>query len=175
MTRSSRPSPLARAGTSLVAAGLAVTATGMLLGPGTGGASSHREAPLTLANPLVDNVDTYAFVSPDKADTVTLIATWQPFQDPEGGPNFYPWGAAGYQYDIKVDTDGDAEPNKTYRWTFTTNDARGTDTFLYNNGAVNSIDPDAAVQADLQARGARQGGRVDDPRRRRQGRALVRR
>jgi hypothetical protein len=140
MTRSFRHPRLARAGTGLVAAGLAVTGTGMLLGPGAGGASSHREAPLTLASPLVDNVDTYAFVSPDKPDTVTLLATWQPFQDPEGGPNFYPWGAAGYQYDIKVDTDGDAKPNKTYRWTFTNDDKRGTDTFLYNNGAVNSIE-----------------------------------
>jgi hypothetical protein len=140
MLRSSRRSRLARAGTGLLAGGLAVAGSGLLLNPGTGAASSHREAPFTLANPLIDNVDTYAFVSPDKADTVTLIATWSPFQDPEGGPNFYPWGATGYQYDIKVDTDGDAKPNKTYRWTFSTLDERGTDTFLYNNGAVNSFD-----------------------------------
>ena len=140
MARSSRRSPLARAGTGLFAAGLAVTGTGLLLGPGTGGASSHREAPFTLANPLIDNTDTYVFVSPDKADSVTMIANWNGFQDPEGGPNFYPWGAEGYQYDIKVDSDGDAVPNKTYRWTFTTDDQRGTDTFLYNNGAVNSFD-----------------------------------
>jgi uncharacterized membrane protein YgcG len=118
---------------------LAVTGTGLLLGPGTGGASSHREAPLTLANPLIDNTDTYVFVSPDKADTVTMIAAWNGFQDPEGGPNFYPWGAEGYQYDIKVDSDGDAVPNKTYRWTFKDIDMRD-ETFLYNNGAVNSFD-----------------------------------
>ncbi len=140
MNRPLRNDGRRRAGAALTAAGIAVTGTGLLLGPGTGTASSHREAPLTAANPLVDNTDTYAFVSPDDPDTVTLIANWSGFQDPSGGPNFYPWGAAGYQYDIKVDSDGDAMPNKTYRWTFTNDDKRGDSTFLYNNGAVNSFD-----------------------------------
>jgi len=145
MTRPSRHARRTRAGTALLAAGVAVTGTGTLLGVGTSNASSHREAPYTLANPLIDNTDTYAFVSPDDPDTVTLIANWTGFQDPSGGPNFYPWGAAGYQYDIKVDTDGDAMPNKTYRWTFTNIDKRGTDTFLYNNGAVNSFDDETLL------------------------------
>jgi hypothetical protein len=129
----------------LTAAGIAVTGTGLLLGPGLGSASSHREAPLTAANPLVDNTDTYAFVSPDDPDTVTLIANWTGFQDPTGGPNFYPWGAAGYQYDIKIDSDGDAMPNTTYRWTFTNDDKRGDSTFLYNNGPVNSFDDETLL------------------------------
>ncbi len=128
-----------RAGRALVAAGLAVVGTGVALGPSTGSASSHREAPLTAANPLSDNTDTYAFVSPDKPDTVTLIANWIPFQEPSGGPNFYPWGADGYRYNIKVDNNGDAKPDITYRWTFSNIDTRGTNTFLYNNGAVNSF------------------------------------
>ncbi len=134
-----RPSRSRRAGAGLLALTLAAGA-GALLAPGSSSASSHREAPLTAGNPLSDNTDTYAFVSPDKPDTVTLIANWNGFQDPSGGPNYFPWGAAGYQYDIKVDTDGDAMPNKTYRWTFSTQDSRGDSTFLYNNGAVNSID-----------------------------------
>ncbi len=140
MTRPSRRSRRVRAGSSLLAAGVALTGSAALLGAGTGIASSHREAPYTLGNPLIDNTDTYAFVSPDDPDTVTLIANWTGFQDPSGGPNFYPWGAEGYQYDIKVDTDGDAMPNKTYRWTFTNDDKRGDKTFLYANGAVNSFD-----------------------------------
>ncbi|MBW3615475.1 MAG: DUF4331 domain-containing protein [Actinobacteria bacterium] len=139
----SRHGSARRVGRALVAAGLAVAGTGLALGPGTGTASSHREAPLTAANPLSDNVDTYSFVSPDKPDTVTLIATWIPFQDPAGGPNFYPWGANGYRYNIKVDTNGDAKPDITYRWTFTNIDTRGTDTFLYNTGAVNSFNDEA--------------------------------
>ncbi len=110
-----------------------------LLAPGTGSASSHREAPLTAANPLADNTDTYAFVSPDKPDTTTLIANWVPFQEPAGGPNFFPFGSAGYRYNIKVDNNGDAQPDITYEWVFSTIDKRGTNTFLYNNGPVDSF------------------------------------
>jgi hypothetical protein len=129
-----------RGGALLAAAGLTAAGSAVLLGPATGSASSHREAPLTAANPLVDNTDVYAFVSPDKPDTATLIANWTPFQVPAGGPNFYPWGAAGYRYNIKVDNNGDAKPDQTYRFTFTNIDARTSKTFLYNNGPVMSFD-----------------------------------
>ena len=59
----------------------------------TGGtlASSHREAPLIAKDPTADITDLYAFVSPDKPDTVTIIANYLPFQEPAGGPNFYPF------------------------------------------------------------------------------------
>ncbi|WP_245886879.1 DUF4331 domain-containing protein [Umezawaea tangerina] len=108
-------------------------------GPGTAGASSHREAPLIAGDPPVDNTDVYAFVSPDKPDTVTLVANWYPFQEPNGGPNFYPW-ATDARYDINIDNDGDARPDLTYRWTFTNQDKRGKSTFLYDNGPVTSLD-----------------------------------
>lgn len=134
------PTTPRRAGSLMLASGLAMTGSALVLAPGTSSASSHREAPLTSANPLVDNTDTYAFVSPDSPDTTTLIANWTGFQDPSGGPNFYPWGAEGYRYDIKVDNDGDALPDLTYRWTFTNDDKRGGETFLYANGPVNSFD-----------------------------------
>src|SRR5438093_4809131 len=70
-------------------------------------ASSHREAPLTAADPQIDSTDLYAFVSPDAPDSVTLISNWIPFESPSGGPNFYPW-AQGVRYDINVDNNGDA-------------------------------------------------------------------
>ena len=54
--------------------------------------SSHREAPEISKDPVADNTDVYAFVSPDKPDTVTLIANFIPFQNPQGGPNFYEFG-----------------------------------------------------------------------------------
>ena len=54
-----------------------------------GQASSHREAPLLAQDPMADNTDVYAFVSPDAPATVTLIANFIPFQKPDGGPNFY--------------------------------------------------------------------------------------
>ena len=58
-------------------------------GPSGATASSHREAPLIADDPAVDNTDLYAFVSPDKPDTVTIIANFIPFEDPAGGPNYY--------------------------------------------------------------------------------------
>ena len=117
---------------------LAAAAVGMM--PGTANASSHREAPLTAADPQIDNTDVYAFTSPDDKtqSTVTLIANWIPFEEPNGGPNFYPW-AAGAHYDINIDNNGDGKADIVYRWTFTNHDTRGTNTFLYNNGPVTSL------------------------------------
>ncbi len=116
---------------------LASTLVGLSSGPA--GASSHREAPLIAGDPPVDNTDVYAFVSPDKPDTVTLIANWYPFEEPNGGPNFYPW-ATDAHYDINIDNNGDARADLTYRWDFRTEDRRGNGTFLYNNGVVSSLD-----------------------------------
>jgi hypothetical protein len=107
------------------------------LGPATGFASSHREAPLVAADPQVDATDLYAFVSPDNPDMVTLISNWIPFQEPNGGPNYYPW-AAGVHYDIDIDNNGDGKADIIYRWTFKNVDKR-QGTFLYNNGPVKSL------------------------------------
>ncbi len=127
--------------TSTIAFGSSALALGsslVLLAPGISSASSHREAPLLLTDGQVDHTDVYAFVSPDKADTVTLIANVSPFQDPAGGPNFYPF-ATDAHYDININNNGDATSQITYRWTFKTDDKRGTSTFLYNNGPVKSF------------------------------------
>ena len=123
---------------ALTGSALAFGGSFALLGPSTSSASSHREAPLTAADPQADNTDTYAFVSPDKSGSVTLIANWYPNQEPAGGPNFYPFSPDA-RYNIKLDTNGDAKPDITYEWKFKTNDQRGTDTFLYNNGPVKSL------------------------------------
>jgi len=109
------------------------------LGPGSATASSHREAPLIAADPAVDNTDLYAFVSPERPGYLTFIANWQPFSEPNGGPNFYPF-ATDATYHIKVDNDGDAKPDAEFRWKFKNIDKRGTNTFLYNNGPVTSLD-----------------------------------
>src|SRR5207247_1975445 len=77
-----------RRGAAVAAAGLIVAASLYGLGPGSAAASSHREAPLTAADPSIDNTDFYAFVSPDKPDTVTFVSNWIPFEEPNGGPNF---------------------------------------------------------------------------------------
>ncbi|MEU2255370.1 DUF4331 domain-containing protein [Nocardia xishanensis] len=104
----------------------------------TAGASSHREAPLVAADPAVDNTDVYSFVSPDKPDTVTIVANWFGLQEPNGGPNFYPW-ATDANYDIDIDNDGNGKPDITYRVTFATDDRRGGSTFLFDNGPVTGL------------------------------------
>ncbi|MBB3095560.1 hypothetical protein FHR83_003230 [Actinoplanes campanulatus] len=126
---------------TVAALGLGVLLTGSLygLGPSTATASSHREAPLIAADPAVDNTDLYAFVSPERPGYVTFIANWQPFEEPNGGPNFYPF-ATDATYHIKIDNDGDAKPDAEFRWKFRNVDKRGNSTFLYNNGPVTSLD-----------------------------------
>ena len=123
------------------AASLAVVAGILALAPLTGGASSHREAPLVSADPQIDTTDVWAFVSEDRPDTVTLIASWIPFEEPAGGPNFYAWGD-GVHYDLNIDNDYDAKPDVIYRWVFSSR-YRNPNTFLYNTGPVTSLnDPD---------------------------------
>jgi Domain of unknown function (DUF4331) len=123
------------------AASLAVVAGLFALAPLTGVASSHREAPLVSADPQIDTTDVWAFVSEDRPNTVTLIASWIPFEEPAGGPNFYAWGD-GVHYDLNIDNDYDAKPDVTYRWAFSSR-YRNPNTFLYNTGPVTSLnDPD---------------------------------
>ncbi|MCX4668347.1 DUF4331 domain-containing protein [Streptomyces sp. NBC_01381] len=128
---------------ALVAGGLAAAGV-TALEPGAADAASHREAPLISGQPQYDNTDVYAFVSPDRPDTTTIVANWLPFEEPAGGPTFYPF-ADDAQYDVHVDSDGDAQGDLLYRWTFDTQTKSG-DTFLYNTGPVTSLDdPDLNV------------------------------
>ena len=137
----SRPARLRGRSAGVLAAAGAVLLTTVLASvtAGPAAASSHREAPLIAADPAVDNTDVYAFVSPDEPDSVTFVANWFGLQEPNGGPTFYPW-ATDANYDINIDTDGNAKPDVGYRLTFRTDDRRGNDTFLYNNGPVTSLD-----------------------------------
>ena len=81
--------------------------------------SSHREAPQNSKDPVADSTDDYAFVSPDRKDTVTLIANYIPFQAPDGGPNFYEFGD-DVAYDINITNKGKAEADITYRFRLST-------------------------------------------------------
>src|SRR5580704_6602462 len=100
--------------------------------------SSHREAPEISKDPVADNTDVYAFVSPDKPSTVTLIANYIPLEEPAGGPNFHAFGD-DVMYEIKIDNDADAEPEIVYQFSFETR-IRNQNTFLYNTGQITSLD-----------------------------------
>lgn len=128
-----------RAATAMVVAGATLAATALALVPGTAGASSHREAPLIADAPAYDNTDVYAFVSPESPDKVTIVSNWFGLQEPNGGPTFYPW-AEDAHYNIKIDSDGDAVADTTYRYDFTTDNSAQQNTFLYANGPVESLD-----------------------------------
>src|SRR5258708_13256930 len=100
-----------------LAAGIVIGPLGGL-GPVASHASSHREAPLTAADPQIDATDLYAFVSPDNATSVTLISNWVPFEGPDAGPNFYTF-APVVRYDINTANNGDPLPPIISRCTFT--------------------------------------------------------
>jgi len=99
--------------------------------------SSHREAPSISQDPVADNADTYAFVSPDDPSTVTIITNYVPLQGPPGGPNFFEFGD-DVLYSIYVDNDGDALPELEFRFQFRTT-LQNEDTFLYNTGPITSL------------------------------------
>ncbi len=81
-------------------------------------ASSHREAPLIANDPLADNTDVYAFVSPDNPNMVTIIANYIPAELPFGGPNYYTFGE-NIRYEIHIDNDASKPGDEvTYRFTF---------------------------------------------------------
>src|ERR1700710_458117 len=101
--------------------------------------SSHREAPQISKDPTADSTDVYAFVSPDKPSTVTLIANYIPLQAPDGGPNFYEF-ADDVKYAIKIDNDGDGEVDISFEFDFTTVN-NIPESFLYNDGPIVPFTP----------------------------------
>jgi hypothetical protein len=82
-------------------------------------ASSHREAPFITELPKVDSTDLYMFKSyePGREGFVTLIADYQPFQDPFAGPNYYFMDPEAL-YEIHIDNDGDAKEDLTFQFRF---------------------------------------------------------
>src|SRR5215216_3097358 len=93
-------------------------------------ASSHREAPLIVGDPLADNTDVYAFRSTEagREGFVTLIANYIPFEAPSGGPHFYKFDDT-VLYELKVDNTGDGVEDISYQFQFT-NSIKNQETIL---------------------------------------------
>jgi hypothetical protein len=91
----------------------------------TAHASSHREAPFISKNPKTDASDFYVFRSYEAARIgasatdgyVTMIANYEPLQDPAGGPNFYPLDPDAL-YEIMIDNNGDGVEDLTFQFRF---------------------------------------------------------
>src|SRR6476646_2593060 len=104
----------------LVAAGVTLLAVFVgRLAPTSSNASSHREAPLISEDPAADNTDLYAFRSPDKPNTLTIVANWIPGEDPAAGPNYYTFSQSA-KYLIYIDKNGDGKPDVTWNFQFKT-------------------------------------------------------
>ena len=102
--------------------------------------------------------------------TVTLLANWYPFEEPNGGPNYYPF-ATHARYNIKIDNNGDALTDVNLRVRFGKPAADGSQPFeVRRNGKLLiSMDqgrstafgtaPHVVTSGDLEAF----AGRRDDP------------
>ena len=105
----------------LIRSSLAATTalTALLLSAAPAMASSHREAPQITKMPKVDNTDVYAFRSyePGRQDYVTIIANFQPGENPGDGPNYYTMDPDAL-YEIYVDNVGDAQEHLTFQFKF---------------------------------------------------------
>src|SRR5450755_729944 len=82
-------------------------------------ASSHREAPAIAGRPRVDGTDFYMFRSyePGRSGFVTFIANYIPFQEPQGGPNFYNMEEKAV-YRINIDNTGAGRPSMVFEFKF---------------------------------------------------------
>ena len=90
-----------------------------VLGSGAN-AASHREAPFITEIPKVDGTDLYMFRSYEagRESFVTLIADYQPLQDPGAGPFYYFMDQAAL-YEIHVDNTGDGKEDLSFQFRFT--------------------------------------------------------
>jgi len=100
-----------------------ITAISTALLPLTAMASSHREAPFITTRSKVDGTDLYLFNSYEAGRTgyVTMIASYQPFENPQGGPNYYTMDPSAL-YEISIDNTGSGKEALTFQFRFTTAD-----------------------------------------------------
>ncbi|NUP02924.1 MAG: DUF4331 domain-containing protein [Nonomuraea sp.] len=105
-----------RAWLLVAAASTAVLTAAVLLGPvmRPSTATSHWDAPSTFADKQIDATDLYAFTSPERQDTVTIVADYIPFQIPHKPYDF----DTNARYEVHIDNTGTGRPAITYRWTF---------------------------------------------------------
>jgi hypothetical protein len=101
----------------------------LLLVSGAALASSHREAPAIANDPAADNTDVYAFVTTKTArnDTLNIVTSWIPFEEPSSGPNFFKF-SDDVQYQIHIARGPTSLADVvTYTFRFTTQSVPRTD------------------------------------------------
>ena len=150
---------------------LAIAAATVACTAGLSMASSHREGPYIAGMPKVDGTDLYMFRSYEtgRQNFVTILANYQPFQDPQGGPNFYMFDPNAL-YEIHLDNNGDGVEDITFQFQFK-NTSKATALNiggkpvkipLINSGVIAGVNPGALNVRETYTvnvvRGTRRGG-----------------
>ena len=122
----------------------------MLVAAGGAMASSHREGPFIASQPQVDATDLYMFRSYEtgRQNFVTILANYMPFQDPQGGPNFYMFNPNAL-YEIHIDNNGNGVEDLTFQFKFknTSKDSaltvggKAVKIPLINSGTISGVNP----------------------------------
>ena len=150
---------------------LAVLAATAACTAGVSLASSHREGPYITSMPKVDGTDLYMFRSYEtgRQNFVTILANYQPFQDPQGGPNFFMFDPNAL-YEIHLDNTGDGVEDLTFQFQFKntskatalTVGGKSVKIPLINSGPISGINPAALNVRETYTvnvvRGTRRGG-----------------
>ncbi len=150
-----------------------VCAATAMLGLHAAHASSHREAPFISMNPTVDATDLYMFRSYEsgRAGFVTILADYIPFQDPQGGPNFFMFNPNAL-YEIHIDNNGDGVEDLTFQFRFNNTSKATALTVgtkqvkipLIDSGVISGVNPASLNVRETYTlnlvRGARRGGAV---------------
>ena len=144
--------PFARTPMSRTIGSLGFGIAAVLLAAPVAFASSHREAPFISGQPQLDATDLYMFRSYEtgRQNFVTILANYQPFQDPQGGPNFHMFSPDGL-YEIHIDNNGDAVEDISFQFRFTntskatalTVGGKAVKIPLINSGVIAGVNPGA--------------------------------
>jgi len=107
---------------------LGLMAAALIIGPAaiSTRAADHLDAPLVATDGRLDINDVYAFQSPSDAAHTVLIMTVNPLAGVLSPTSFPPSAS----YDIKVDTNGDAREDMTYKVTFSEPDGSGAQSVM---------------------------------------------
>ena len=150
---------------------LAILAVAAACSAGISLASSHREGPYITGSPKVDGTDLYMFRSYEagRDGFVTILANYQPFQDPQGGPNFFMFDPNAL-YEIHIDNNGDGVEDITFQFQFKntskatalTVGGKSVKIPIINSGVIAGVNPAALNVRETYTvnvvRGTRRGG-----------------
>ena len=169
ITMKTCPSQITSVGRAVAVLGLSLSA--LLSAAPSAFASSHREAPFIAGQAQVDATDLYMFRSYEtgRQAYVTILANYQPFQDPQGGPNFYMFNPNAL-YEIHIDNNGDGVEDMSFQFRFKNTSKAAALTVggkavkipLINSGRISGVNPATlnvreTFSIDL-VRGTRRGG-----------------